>query len=47
MAEEHGDKLGPASEALGAPLGVVLAHKMLKFRAGKVIEQLTEQTGVP
>jgi hypothetical protein len=47
VAEEHGDKLRPASESLGAFLGAVLSQKALEFRAGEVIEQLTKQTGVP
>jgi hypothetical protein len=47
MAKKHGDELGPASKALGALLSAVLSHEMLKFRARKVIEELTEQTRVP
>ncbi len=46
MAKEHRDALRPTGEPLRGFLGAVFSHEPLKFRARKVIKQLTKQTGV-
>jgi len=45
VAEKHSRKLGPATEALGVPLGFVLMNQGFKGGPGKLSEQLTEQAG--
>ena len=45
LAEEHGDKLGPAGEALGGALSVMLFHERGKLGSRKMLEQLIEEAG--
>jgi hypothetical protein len=45
LAEQHRHQLGPATEALGAPLGVVFLDQRPKLDPGEMLEQLIEQTG--
>jgi hypothetical protein len=45
LAEEHRDKLGPAGEALGGALGVMLFHERGKLGSRKMLEQLIEEAG--
>ena len=42
LAENHGDKLRPAGESLGGPLGVVFLDERPELGAGKMLEQLIE-----
>jgi hypothetical protein len=42
MAEQHGHKLAPATEAAGMALGPVLDHGLLKLGAGKQLQHLAE-----
>jgi hypothetical protein len=44
VTEEHRNQLGPAGEALGAPLGIVLADECSKLESRTVSQQLTEET---
>jgi hypothetical protein len=45
LAEQHRDQLAPATEALGAPLGVVFLDQRPELDPGEMLEQLIEQTG--
>ena len=45
LAEQHRDQLRPAAEAFGAPFGRVLFDQRREFRAGKMLEELIEETG--
>ena len=44
LAEQHRDKLGPAGKSLGGMLGGVLLDECAELSAGKMLEQLIEQT---
>ena len=43
LAEQHGDELRPATEALGGTFSAVLLDKGGKLQPGKMLEQLIEQ----
>jgi hypothetical protein len=45
LAEQHRHQLRPATEALGAPFGLVLLDQRSELGARKMLEQLIEQTG--
>jgi hypothetical protein len=45
LAEQHRDQLSPATEALGAPLGIVFLDQRPKLDPGEMLEQLIEKTG--
>jgi len=45
LAKQHGHKLGPAVEALGGPLGLMLFDQAGKLQTRKLMQQLIEQTG--
>jgi hypothetical protein len=44
LAEQHRDELRPAGKTLGGPLGVVFLDQRPELVAGKMMEQLIEQT---
>jgi hypothetical protein len=44
VTEDHGDKLGPTTEALGPTLGLMPADEGSEFRTGNVMKDLTEKT---
>ena len=46
VAEQHRHELRPASEALGAFLGVVLPHQLLELPPRYLLQKLTEETRV-
>src|SRR4051812_8043507 len=45
LAEQHRHQLRPATEAFGAPFGLVLLDQRSELGARKMLEQLIEQTG--
>lgn len=45
LAEDHGNEVGPGSEALGVPFGLVFLDQGGELRAGEVVKNLTEETG--
>ena len=45
LAKEHGDELGPASEALSGALGVMLLHERDELGAREMLEQLIKEAG--
>ena len=44
LTEQHGDELRPAGEALGVTLSSVFLDECCELGAGKMLEQLIEQT---
>ncbi len=45
LAKQHGDKLGPAGEALGSALSLVPRDDGGEFGAREMLEQLIEEAG--
>jgi hypothetical protein len=44
LAEQHGDQLGPAAKAFGAPFRVVFLDQGRELGPRKMLEQLIEET---
>jgi hypothetical protein len=44
VAEEHGDKLRPATEPFCLVLGAMVNDQFLKMRTGNMLKKLTKQT---
>jgi len=45
LAEEHGRQLGPAGEALGVALALMLFNQASEIVPGNLLEKLTEEAG--
>jgi len=45
LAEEHGDELGPAGEALSGAFGVMLLHERGELGTREMLEQLIKEAG--